>query len=143
MESYPEMKERHRKEFGALPIAFGFNERQFREGMKKLGLDPADTGNVAGIGAGGFCRKETLPLIKETVERHTAEMESAIAADETGEGFIFEMLDYELGNHEFCITWDVEPALESVGLTMEEVKKSPALSHGLKLAKINQSKRPG
>ena len=45
------------------------------------------------------------------------------------------MFLYELANHEYCITYELEDTLEAVGLTIQEVENSKALKHGLVLAK--------
>ena len=34
---------------------------------------------------------------------------------------LFDALVYELNNHEYCITYDVTDALESLGLTKDDV----------------------
>ena len=60
--------------------------------------------------------------------------ENAIAADTTGDGFIFDMFVYELANHEYCITYDLEDTLDALGLTPEEVNADKRLSHGLNKA---------
>ena len=37
--------------------------------------------------------------------------------------FCFDTFDYELGNHEFIITGDINPALESLGLKIQDLSK--------------------
>ena len=61
-------------------------------------------------------------------------MTEAINADRTGNGFIFDMFNYELANHEYCITLDLTDALLSLGLTDAEIVKSKPLQTGLKKA---------
>jgi hypothetical protein len=73
-----------------------------------------------------------------TVAWHEKEMADAIAADKTGEGFIFEMFDYELGNHEYVYTCDISDTLDALGLTIEDLAKNPALRAGLKAARTAQ-----
>jgi len=38
MNSYLELKEKHQKEVNEFPMFFAFNDKQFKEGMKKFGL---------------------------------------------------------------------------------------------------------
>ena len=38
------------------------------------------------------------------------------------------MFEYELGNYEYCVTMDPDPALSALGLTFEEVANSKHLS---------------
>lgn len=55
--SYDQLRARQQKEVDDFPMAFAFNDKQFAEGMRKLGLDPSETCQVLSIGAGGFIRK--------------------------------------------------------------------------------------
>lgn len=87
MNRYADLKHRQQQEFDAFPMQFAFNDRQFAEGMVALGLGPTDTDEVYTAPGGGFYRKEDGPRLKEMMERFDQELKSAIAADETGEGF--------------------------------------------------------
>jgi hypothetical protein len=53
---------------------------------------------------------------------------------ETGEGFILEMFDYELSNHEFTYTGDTEDTIDALGLSQGDFDNNPALKAGLRLA---------
>ena len=44
------------------------------------------------------------------------------------------MFNYELANHEYCITLDVEETIQSIGLTLKEVRENENLRLGLKKA---------
>jgi hypothetical protein len=65
-------------------------------------------------------------------------MQEAIDADLTGDGFAFDMFDYELASHEYCITWEVEDTLRALGLTIDEVNASEKLRYSLKKARRAQ-----
>ena len=111
---------------------FAFNMDQFREGMEKLGLDPEkDQGKIYRIDGGGYYRKEDAEQLHMIFDKNHAEMQEAIAADQTGEGFIYEMFVSELFNHEYGYTEDLTDTLDALGLDPAEVDSSPALSHGL------------
>ena len=71
---------------------------------------------------------------EEMRNRHQQEFENAIAADQTGEGFIFEAFYSELCNHEYSYTGDPTDAIESLNLDAETVRNDPRLLHGLKKA---------
>lgn len=136
MNKYRELRDKQQKEVDDFPMFFAFSNSQFEEGMKKLGLDPKDTKKIYRLGhTGGFYRKTDAPALREMFERHTKEMEDAINADTTGEGFIYDMFSYELANHEYCITYDLEPTLDACGLNQDEVLNNPALLAGLEKAK--------
>lgn len=134
MNKYLELHERQQAEIEAFPMFFAFNNKQFDEGMRSLGLQPDEVGKIYSIGAGGFIRKTDSAALHEMLGRHSAEMQAAVDADETGEGFIFDMFNYELANHEYGYTHDPEPTLECLGLTMEMVKADARLLHGWRKA---------
>ena len=134
MNRYADMKRRQQQEFGAFPMQFAFNDRQFAEGMAALGLEPTDTDKVYKAPGGGFYRKEDGPRLKEMMDRFDRELQSAIAADETGDGFIYEMFLAELNGHEFGYTMDTEEALDALGYTAEEVLGDPRLKRGIEKA---------
>jgi hypothetical protein len=136
METYKAMKERHQNEVNALPIAFAFSRDQYHDKLKEWNIseEAARAGAVVGIGHGGFCRAEDHNKVIETFRRIREETDAAIAADTTGDGYIYEMFLYELNNHEFSYTGDVEETLAALQLTADDINSSEALQHGLKRA---------
>ena len=139
MNAYRKLKDKHQKEVNDFPMFFAFSNKQFEEGMKKLGLDPQDTDKIYKFGnTGGFYRKSDSPALHEMFDRHKKEMAEAIAADETGEGFIYEMFDYELANHEYGYTRDCGPAFDALGLTVEEIRADKRMINGLNKARKEQ-----
>lgn len=135
MNRYTELRNRQQEEFNALPLGFAFGQKQFNEMMERWGLDPEkDTDKIYSIGYGGYIQKKDAPLLHEARNRHDREMEAAIAADETGEGFICEMFLAELENHEYGYTGDTSEALEALGYTAEEVVNDKRLNRGITLA---------
>ncbi len=134
MNRYAELKQRQQEEFEAFPMQFAFSDRQFAEGMAKLGLKPTDTDKVYAAPGGGFYRREDSQRLKAMMDRFDRELQEAIAGDETGEGFIYEMFLYELNNHEFGYTRDTEEALDALGYTAGEVLGDPRLKRGIEKA---------
>ena len=131
---YQELKDKHQKEFNEFPIGFAFSDEQFKEQMEKLGLTADDEDKIVGIGAGGFIRKDDVDKFNDMNARHRAEEEEAIKNDTTGEGYIKDMFDYELANHEYGYTYDLTDTLASLGLSMEDINKDKRLQNGLNLA---------
>ena len=86
-----------------------FNEKQV-EGVKYVS-----------VGAGLICPKPNVEsLMKSLDETHKAGIAQDLA--ENGKKAI---IHRELGNHEYSITWDIEPtsaALQGYGITDEEIK---------------------
>ena len=120
MNDYLSLKNKHEKEFNEFPMVFAFNDEQFKEGMKSLGLKITDTDKVYRGIAGGFYKKTDSKRLKDLLKKHATEMKEAIMADTTGEGFIYDMFNYELANHEYCVTMSIESTIDALGLTIEE-----------------------
>jgi hypothetical protein len=133
--AYAEMKKLQQERVNALPLMFAFSQQQFNEGMARLGLEPTDTHLITSIGAGGFIRKADVKLFHDTMEALEIEAQAAIDEDTDGTGFIKDMFLYELANHEYCITYDLEPTLDALNLTEDQVMEDPRLIKGLKLAR--------
>lgn len=134
MNLYYELKSRQQEEFNSFPMSFAYNQEQFENGMRKLGLKPEETNKVSRISAGGFIRKKDSADFTAMLKRHRSQMEKAIADDKDGSGFIKDMFAYELANHEFDYTGDLDDTLESLDLTIDKVNANPKLLKGLKLA---------
>lgn len=134
MNAYKQMKDRHQKQLNEFPIMFAFSNKQFDEGMKKLGLEKDQTNMVLDIGNGGFIKKESLEEFDNMFDRQEQELKKAIEADQTGEGFILEMFRYELGNHEYSYTRDLSDTLQALDLSMTSINERPNLKKGLELA---------
>lgn len=131
MNRYADLKQRQQQEFDAFPMQFAFSDRQFAEAMAALGLAPTDTDKVYKAPGGGIYRREDGPRLKAMMDRFDRELETAIAGDKTGDGFIYEMFLYELGNHEYGCTGDLCETLDALGYTPEGIRADPRLRHGL------------
>lgn len=145
MNAYTEMKARHQERVNALPIKFAFGMKQFREMMASWGLTENDTDKIYKMGGtGGFYLRTDSKLIFNTLEENEIEMQAAIRNDIDGSGFIKDMFIYELDNHEYSYTGDLEPTLDALGLSEDDVLNNPALLNGLKLARkaIRSRKNP-
>lgn len=126
----------HQQEINDFPIMYAFNDKQFAEGMKKLGFKENETNKIYSISGGGFIRRKDAAAFGEMIERHEREMKEAFQDDE----FVYEAFLYELGNHEFCITYEYEPTLSALGLTEDEVLKDERLLRILRTAKDDHLK---
>ena len=137
--TYKELKDRQQAEINAFPFIWAFNENQFADGMRRLGLDPAaDRGQIVHVGGGGYIRKADKKALEDLFAKHRRELQEAIAADKTGDGFIYDMFYTELANHEYSYTGDVTDAVNACGLTVEQLNANPALIKGLKKAADEQ-----
>ena len=131
---YTELRDRHSKELDNFPIMFAFSKEQFNEGMTKLGLNITDTDKIYSIGGGGYVKKTDSALLGAMGKRHKKEMNESIENDKTGEGFIYDMFYYELNNHEYCYTGDIEDTINSLDLTIEQINENEILRKTLKRA---------
>ena len=132
MNKYIELKNKHQAEINAFPMFFAFSDEQFTKGMKSLGLKETDTDKIYSLkGTGGFYKKTDAAKLNEMFERHETECNKAMEDAE----YLFQMFYYELGNHEYCITYDLEDTLDALGLTLEQVNNDKRLLKALKAAK--------
>lgn len=135
MNRYKEMRDRHQKEYEELAegnVFYAFTDDQFDEGMRSIGLDPEDTDKIYRGSVGGmFYRRGFSDTLKAFWRGADQELREAVEDDKTGDGFIYDMFVYELGDQEFLVTYDTTDAVEAAGFTPEEIEESPALKHGL------------
>lgn len=135
MNAYLELKHRQQIEYDAFPKFFAFTDDSFTMGLASLGLAPEDSEKVKSIGYGGFIRRSDWDNYRAMCDRHHTELQAAIAADESGCGFIYAMFRTELINHEYAYTGDVSEALEACRVTKNDLALNPALQKGLQQAK--------
>lgn len=137
MNPYVTLKEKHQKEINAFPFGWAFNQSQFDEMMvERFGLTPEDTDKIYSIGGGGYIRKSDSEAMHEMIERHTKEKEEAIR--ENTDDYLYHMFDYELANHEYNYTGDLEDTLDAIGITYPEVKANKVMFDALKRAIAHQ-----
>lgn len=134
MNTYKQLKDKHQAETDAFPIGAAFSDKQFIEMMQKFGLSVDNKDKILSLGCGCFIRKSDETAFDEMIERHRLEMKDAIASDKTGEEFIYDMFTYELANHEYCVTNDLEETLNALELSVDEVNDDERLLHGLNKA---------
>ena len=144
MNLYQKIRKKHQDEINAFPIHFAFGNEQFDEIIKKLGLsENKGSENYYGkrlmrVGAGGFVLKEDAPKLAEMLRAHSQQMDDLIAADNTGDGFIFDMFYYELCNHEYGYVGEeaIEDTLTALGLKEEQIEADPRLKNGFDKARF-------
>ena len=135
MNKYEELKTRQEKEMNAFTLGACVSKQQFEEMMTKWGLTTTDTDKIYSLGGGCYIRKSDYTAFHEMLKRFEKERFEAIAADTTGDGFIYDMFLSELANHEYCITYDLEETLDALHLTIEQINADKRLLHGLQKAR--------
>ena len=120
MMMYREFKEMKQKEFNALPTMFAFSMKQLEEQLNKFG---ATKDEIVNLGAGMFMRKKDVYLL-DSWEARTEAMEKELMKNDD---FVLDAFLYELRNHEYIITYDVDDALEVFGLDRDLVRNDKRL----------------
>lgn len=136
MNPYLELKNKHQKEVNDFPLGFAFSDKQFAEMMEKWDLTPEDTDQIYSIGGGGFVRKADSEAMHEMFERHAKEREDAIK--ENKDDYMYHMFDYELANHEYNYTGEVDDTLEALGITVEMLAENTVMYDALMRAVRHQ-----
>ena len=130
MSKYTDLKSKHEAEVNAFSLGFAFNDTQFNEMMTRWGLKPTDIREILSIGYGGYVRKDDAKAMHEMFARHEAERKAAMQDDE----YLYEMFNYELANHEYSYTYDLDDTLDALGLTIDEINADPRMADALKRA---------
>ncbi|MBR2215997.1 MAG: hypothetical protein IJ849_09595 [Selenomonadaceae bacterium] len=126
--TYIAFRRRQQKEFESFPCFYAFSDGQLEDGMRKLGV--ADTDELyRGVG-GMYYRKTDSVKLMELITKLDEELKAAFADD----NFLFDALTTELANHEYCITYDAEEALDALGLSEAEVTGDKRMSEIFKMA---------
>lgn len=126
---YSQHKSRQESELDAMPMFFAYSRELLQEQMETKGITSVD--EIISIGAGGYIKKDDLNSLVEMVKRHVNEDTEAKKDSE----FAYQMFLYELGNHEYCITYDLTDTLDACGVTEEELENDPVLSEAMTRAK--------
>lgn len=123
---YLELKRENQKKFddfakGKIFWIFAFSESEFN---KKLNENNLKRDEITSIGAGGFIKKENIKKYNELYRSLTNEIEAIKDNDdELKKAFI-----YELANHEYCITYDLDDTLDALGLTRKQLQDDVRLA---------------
>ena len=138
--SYTKLKDKHTEELNAFSnknCFWAFSEKQFEEGMQKLGLDNVKENypKLLKLPGGGFLLKEKESEWDALFKKFRTEEQDMIDADTTGTGYIKEMFVYEMNNHEYSYTGDISDTLRSLGLTLDKINANENLLNGFRLAR--------
>lgn len=118
--NYSELKQKQHDVFNNFKhIFFAYSDKQFKEGMAKLNLNPDnDLNKIVSVNSCGcYVLKEYLIDFKQLFVDADLELEEFLK-DESN---LLDALIYELNNHEYCITYDIDPALDALGLEQSQI----------------------
>lgn len=122
METYLEFKERTKKETEQFPMFFAFSDEQIKEGKKKI--NASDDDKLLAIGGGGYIKSQDREKLLDLFDSHEREHKSNMLANDD---YVYNMVKYELSNHEFVITYDTTDTFNACGLTKELLNDNPNL----------------
>lgn len=134
METYREYCDRKTRvynEFANKYIFWAFNDEQFAEGMRELGLNIDDTDKICHTYLGGYILRERAAEHKELIDKLDKELKELMQNYD----FAVDAFCFELANHEYCITYDCRDALGALDLTIKDVNENPTLRSALRYAK--------
>ena len=134
MNQYKMLKDKHFKELNNFPFFISFNDIGIAYGLLKIGLKATDTDKITRLNHNVIVKSEDVSAWKEMITRHRKEINNSIKNDKDGTGFIYDMFLYELNNHEYLYTREVDATLESLGYTKKQIESNLALKNGLNLA---------
>lgn len=140
MNKYVQLKNEIQKAFDNFPFGFAFNNEQFENMKKQLGV--TEDSELISIGAGGYIRKSDEKALDDLCNMKCKRIQEEINNDIDGTGFIKDMFLYELANHEYCITYELDDTLDALDLTYEQVINDEKLKTGLALAKAEYLESP-
>lgn len=106
-------------------LFFAFNHEQLKEGIAKVGATKEN--KITSIGAGGYILTSRLKAFEELVDSSDKKLKTLMNDFD----FAVSAFRYELANHEYCITGEIEEAVCSLGYTVEEILNSKHLSEAL------------
>lgn len=109
---FQNLKAKHQEEINKFPMAFGFTEKKI---LEKLEVKTPE--EVVMIAGGGCIRKTDRQAYIAMINRHFNERIEAMKDDD----YLYQMFLYELLNTEYGLTCDPTDALESCGLTLDEI----------------------
>lgn len=133
---YSELKEKHQEEIDNFPMYWAFGDKQWKELLEKLNLTEKQAQKELIVGpAGSIMKKDDKEAFINMINKHTEEIQKLIDLDQDGSGFVKDMFKYELINHEFGYTRDIDETLNALNLTYDDIENNDKLLKGLTLAK--------
>lgn len=111
--NYLEIKQRQEIELNAFPMFFAFSDKQFKEGVEKLGASPEN--KLIKLPGGGFILKKDMQKFEDMLDKFDRQMKDAMKDRD----FLCDAIGYELNNHEYSYTGNAKPALDVLGITLK------------------------
>jgi len=115
MNTYTEHRKSTQEKITNLECFFAFSDAQFAEGKAKLGV--IDDSELISAGAGMIMRKSKLQDFHDLMTSNSDSLQKLL---DTPNGFR-DAISYELGSHEYCVTYETDDALNALGLNYNDL----------------------
>ena len=125
--NYKKWIKNKQEDFNKLPIYWAFGEQQFQELLQKLNLKdtPEDLKQLVNVGCGGIMRKCDLFLLE--CHNNTFSSEKLKFWITHNFQFAYTAFIYEMSNHEFGYTYEIDDTLYALNITFEDINKNALL----------------
>ncbi|OEK59120.1 MULTISPECIES: DUF7659 family protein [Staphylococcaceae] len=117
METYLELKKRHKADIDNFPMFFAFSNEQLEEGKTKIGCESNE--ELVSIGAGGYIKKQDKQDFIDMMKQQEKEHFNNMLESDNKANYVYGMVQYELANHEFAYTYERADAIEACGITKD------------------------
>ena len=112
---YTDLKMKQQDEFNKFPLMAAFNDKQFEEGMKQLGVKKVS--ELYSIGGGCYIRKKDSNKLQDLLNKQQKELKEFLKDDDN----LKDMFVYEMQNHEYQLTGDDEEVIRGCNLAYKTV----------------------
>lgn len=127
---YTEMQKEHQKQYDEFQkgrIFYAYSDKQFNEGMKSIGLKENETHKIYRLFGGVYILRSESKAYHKLADDQDKEQKEHMQDFEFAKSAFKE----ELSNHEYIYTYELDDTLAALGLTTDEVNKSPILKKAL------------
>ena len=126
---YYEIKQKNQKKYDDFINNYGFvafDNGQFEDGKNKLNVK--DNKELVRVYAGLFLLKEKVDALNGLMVKLDKELKEKLLNDKV---LLKDAFIYELANHEYCITYDIDDAIDALPFTLQEIKENELLKNTL------------
>lgn len=132
--NYQTFKENNYKplnKFISKNVFFAFSDKQFEEGLKKMGLTHDDLNKLSKYYGGGFILKSSIKEHDKIAKQcHKAERKYLSKFKN-----LVSALEYEMHNHECGYTGRYSEGLNALGYSLEDLQKNKKLLRAYRIAR--------
>lgn len=105
-----ELTRKHEKEMQEFPLCWAFSKEQLEKAMKKLNVKNED--ELTTFGCGSIYRRTDADKLHNMFDNQRRERQEFLSKREN----LIDALSYEMGNHEYCITFNKAEVLKACEL---------------------------